>query len=156
MATGQSDWARRGRRFLILVPGLMAPIVLLVLSIQSFIHESAIYYSLPLAERMADGDPFSADAGVFLAGVGIVVALLLFVPPLLVGLPRRLRLWAAIVAIALLLLPLLIAFGSAPDSGVWGVVALLSFVYVPILAIARLLTQSRRIAASRPQLDGGS
>jgi hypothetical protein len=147
MTTGQSVWASRGRRFLVSAPGLIAPVVLLVLSIQSFVHESASYYSLPVAERMADGDPFSADAGMFFAGVGIAAALLLFLPPLLAGPPRRLRLWAAIVAIALQLLPLWIASDFARHGDARGWVALVLFAYVPVLVVVRLVRQAQAVAS---------
>jgi hypothetical protein len=156
MTSRHSSWARRGRRFLITTPGLIAPAVLLVLSTRSYDQESAHYYSLSLAQRLADGDPFPANAGMLFASVGVAIGLLLFVPPLLVGLPARLRLWAAIVGIVSLLLPLWVAFSFATDASIWALVALLSFAYTPILAVTRLIVQSRRAAVPGPQPGGSS
>jgi hypothetical protein len=147
MTSGDDKRGRRMKGLLRAAPGLVAPVVLLVVCIMSFAHEAQTYYALPLAERTADGDPFSADAGMFFAGVAIVVALLLFVPPLLAALPARLRVWQGVVVIILEALPLLAAAGAGSLLG-W--LAFAGFAYVPVLALVRLLGQHRAQAPQGP------
>ena len=119
-----------------------------VVCIWSFVHEALYYFSLPLAERTADGDPFAADAGMFFAAAGIAVGLLLFLPPLMAGLPRRLRPWVGIVAVVPQLLPLWAAGDLAKAGIAWSWVAPVLFAYVPALVVARLLLQRRAGAPS--------
>jgi hypothetical protein len=137
----------RTRRLLLAAPGFVTPAALLVLCIQWFVDESQYYYSLPLPERMADGDPLSADAGMFVAGVGIVCLVLLLLPPLLAALPRRLRIWQAVLALVMQALPLLIAWDAAIGGSMRGWLAFLGFVYVPILVIIRLVLGPRAAAS---------
>lgn len=138
----------RAQRLLLAVPGLVAPAVLLALCVAWFVGERATYYALPLAVRRdADPDPLSADAGVFLAALAIVVALLLFAPPLLAALPGRLRVWQAIVVVILEALPLLVA---ATSGSLLGWLAFVGFAYVPVLALVRLVSQHRAQAPPKP------
>ena len=136
-----SVWNRQ-KRFLVLLPGLIAPAAVVVVCIWSFVHEAIFYFSLPLAER-ADGDPLSADAGMFFAAFGIAVGMLLFLPPLVAGLPRRLRPWVGIAAVVPQLLPLLAAGDEAKAGVALGWVALVLFAYVPALIVVRLILQRR-------------
>ena len=141
----------RGRRFLATVPGLLAPLILLAICVRMFVSEAQGYYALPVAIRSADGDPFSADAGMMLAAAGIAFALLLLLPPLLVGMPRRLGFWTCLAALLLQALSLFAAI-SVADSGsgrAW--LALLLFAYVPVLALVRLVRQHRLAVPSAPQ-----
>jgi hypothetical protein len=131
----------RMRRLLLAVPGLIAPAVLLAYSVAWFVEERSAYYALPVAVRNdPDPDPLSADAGMFLAGVAIVVTLLLFAPPLLAALPSRLRVWQAVVAILLQALPLFIAAGT---QSLLGWLAFAGLAYVPLLVLVRLVGQHR-------------
>jgi hypothetical protein len=123
--------------FLRVTPGLFAPTLLLSVCIAWFVHAAQVYYALPLAERTADGDPFSANADMFFAGMAILVALLLFVPPLLAGLPSRLRTWQAVLALGLQALPLAVAVMFADTT--LGLLALVGLAYVPALVVVRLV-----------------
>jgi hypothetical protein len=141
----------RANGLLVAIPGLVAPVVLLALSIRLFAHEWHQYYAVPEAVRNdPDPGPIGADAGLDGATLAIAYALLLFLPPLLVALPRRLRLWMAILAIVLLLPAALVLVTFVADRTAWGAVALLALVYIVVLAVVRLLQQALRrpVAAS--------
>jgi hypothetical protein len=147
-------WNPRG--MLRAAPGLIAPAALLAWSVGWFAQEVSRYYSLPAAERAADGSPLSPAAGPFFAGVAIVCTLLLFVAPLLAALPSRLRVREAVVALVLQVLPLWIALGVALGDSWYttlGWLAFVGFAYVPALAVVRL-TMQRRSAPRRSISEG--
>jgi hypothetical protein len=152
VTSGDDKRRRRARGLLRAAPGLITPAVLLVACIRWFVHAVEAYNALPLAPRTADGDPFSANADIFVAGMGIVCVLVLFAPPLLAGLPGRLRVWHALVAVALQVLPLYIAFAAGTES-LLGWLAFCGLAYVPALALVRLVTQRRAAAPHGPMSE---
>ena len=143
-ATG--DHSRRSRlaeRLLLTALGLVAPAFLLALSVAWSVREWHAYQALPAAVRNdPDPDPLSADAGMYLAGMAVVFALLLFAPPLLAALPARLRIWQAVIALAVQAPALLIAWDLATHGSTVGLLALIGLAYVPALAIVRLVRSS--------------
>ena len=143
MDTDSRKWSWRSRRSLAWIPGLIAPIAILVIGLQWFISGSAEYFSLTPVARLADGDPFPADAGMFAAGVVIVFGLLLLLPPLLIGFSRRLRWSTGLVVVAIQLIPLWIAWDFAKGGSFRGCLILLLLAYVPVLLVVSLVLQAR-------------
>jgi hypothetical protein len=143
MNAAPRKWSCRSRRFLVSTPGLIAPVAVLALGIQWLIRASAEYFSLPPVARLAGGGPFSADAGMFAPGVVVVFGLLLFLPPLLVGLSGRLRWWTGVAAVGLQLIPLWVAWDFAKVGSIYGWLVLLLLTYVPVLLVVMLVLQAR-------------
>lgn len=138
------------------IPGLIAPVVLLALAVRLFVHEWHGYFGLPAAARN-DPDPLiPADTGLEVAALAIAYALILFLPPLLVALPRRLRLWMAILAVVLLVPAALVLLTYLVDRTAWGLVALLAVVYIMVLAVVRLVQQALRGSVATPAGSPGS
>jgi hypothetical protein len=154
VTSGDEKRRRRAKGLLRAAPGLVAPVVLLAVCIRWFVQEAQGYYALPFAQRTADGDPFSADAGMFVAGVGIAIALLLLAPPLLAGLPVRLRVWQVIVALAVQSLPLWVAATSIATA--LGRLELVGLAYVPALVVARLVLRRPIVAPPSSVGEGNS
>ena len=158
MTATRGNWDGLGRRLLALLPGLILPVASLTLCARSLVHETASYYALPLSVRTSDGGPLGWDAGMDLAGVLLVLSLIALLPPLLVCLPKRLRMWQLFAAIAVQQFLLFTALISALEGDVanWGRLAL--YAYVPTLGIVRLVLQARaeRAAELPPVSDGVS
>ena len=154
MTAEPSFWNRRGKGLLVALPGLIVPVAFLAACAWFFVQQAVWYFSLPLADRTADGDPFSADAGMFFAVAGIAVALLLCVPPLLVALPTRLRLWHCIVAMGLQLLALWVALEFALGGSGWARAAFILLIYVPGLMLFRLVQRFRTAPPPRRTAPG--
>jgi hypothetical protein len=113
-------WTLR-HRFLLAVPGLVPPLVLLGVCLYWLVSE---FDSLHIN-----------DFGGYLLSIGISAALLLCLPPLLVALPRRLRPWHCLIALVLQF------FGLYLGGVTYGVFGVAVLAYVPALVAYRLLRQ---------------
>jgi hypothetical protein len=122
------------------------PVVCLVLGVVVFVGGARFYYSLPVAERQADGDPFSADAGIWLGAVLVLFALLLTALVVGAALPRRLDSGLGVfLLIGSLVVLGLVAWGAMGFGDGWFTAGIcLPFAYVPSLTIFRLAWQSSR------------
>jgi hypothetical protein len=123
-------------RLLAVLPGLAAPVWLIVQAAQEFVSEWHWYFSLPVDVRTDGSAPLSASAGLYLAAFVIVVGLLLVLLVVSIALPRRVWLAWAILA-SVLSIGLAWAFGAS-DASVG-----LDFLYLPILAAVRITWQRR-------------
>jgi MFS family permease len=123
-------------RILAAIPALIAPSWVIARAAQEYVEEARWYYSLPMHERLADGDPFSASSGMDLAGFAIAAGLMLALISLSVALPRRLWLWWGLV-VSLLALGLAWLFVSS------GAPVGLGFLYLPVLVALRTWWQRR-------------
>ena len=114
-----------------------------------FVVTARDYFAMPLAERTADGDPFSADAGMWLGAVLVLFAF--FAAGIAVGaaLPRRLDtgLAIALLVASLLVLGLIVLVAVWAGSGWMSLAVCLPFAYAPVLTIVRLAWQSTRGAS---------
>jgi hypothetical protein len=131
-------WSRR-TRFLTAIPALLPGVIVAVFGVVWFVSEARFYLSLPMSERMADGDPLSAEAGMAFAGAVIVAGLLWLVPGLVTTLPKRFNLALMVAAIILGAIPLVLGFSFLHRIYVW-----LPFAaYPPVLAMLRFFLQRR-------------
>lgn len=119
----------RRRRLLHTTLGLVAPVLLLVACVVTIVQDRwvAIY-----------------------AAAAIVACVVLLAPPLLAGLPERVRVWQVGCILALQAVPLWMALGAATSGSPLGLLALAGFAYAPVVAIARLVVQQK--AATSPDL----
>jgi hypothetical protein len=134
-------WSRR-RRILAAIPGLIIPLSFAGVGVAAFVSGWHFYFSLPAAQR-ADGDPFPADAGMWLGVALVVVALLLAALAVGAALARRLNVgWGVTLLIASLgIMGLAIWTAVSVPLGWWSMCAV-PFAYVPALIVVRLLWQS--------------
>jgi hypothetical protein len=147
--SGEARAWREGqrRRLLLAVPGLVAPVALLVTLVVWTVGWIADYHSMPLAQRLeADDAPIGTGGAMFLITLAFLFALLLLVPPLLAALPSRLRLWAGALAAVIQLLPLWASLSIITSGSAWGWLAFLLLAYVPTLVVVRLVGQSHALA----------
>jgi hypothetical protein len=124
--------------WLLAAPGLVAPAALGIYCVVWLVYQ--------LMEDARYPESLLPGLGWFVSAGGVVVALLLFGPPLLVALPSRLQLWQAILAVLVQTVPLYV---SAVSASLLGLLAFASFSYVPVLAAVRFLVARR----STPSLD---
>jgi hypothetical protein len=142
--TGTRGATRSGRlaRWLCAVPGLVTPVVLLVASISYLIQQTRLYITPPAGDAAQDVR-FDPGTEIVFAALWIVGCLLLLLPPLLVALPARLRIRVAILASLLQVPALVVAVTYLDDGSALGLLMLLCSAFVPALAIARLVAQTR-------------
>lgn len=127
-------WLRHRRGLLLAGPGLIVPLV-------GIVREVLWYASLPASLRAADGDPVPYG---FALQMVFVIFLLSCMPPLLIALPRHLRLSHCIAAAGLQLIPMCIALAIAVlDERDRGWIAFALLLYVPALMAYRLLRGDR-------------
>lgn len=151
MAMTSGDKRHRTSGLLRAAPGFIMPAFMLVWCVRWLWLEAGVYDSLPSSERTSGGSlDFLAAADVIVATVGVACMVLLFLPPLLVGLPHRVRVWQAVVALTVQALPLLASLYVAVGGSVEALLALLGFAYVPVLVIVRFVLQARTLRPSDP------
>jgi hypothetical protein len=139
----------RRRRLLLAVPGLLAPVALLVAIVVWTVGWIADYYSLPLAQRLeADDAPLGTGGVMFLTTLAFLFALLLLVPPLLAALPSHLRLWVGVLVVIIQLVPLWASLSLIISGSAWGWLAFPLFAYVPTLVVVRLVGESHTLASA--------
>ncbi len=130
------------------MPGLIGAAWLIVAAARARAHEVALHG--PLAPVFDDWDSFLPDFGLFLAECAVLVGVMVVVLTLVVALPRRLWEWWGVLA------PVLAVFaGGGPvvmavavvegyaGTSVFATITLLCYLYIPLLAIVRLIWQGR-------------
>ena len=146
---------RRGRRIraLAVLPGLLAPAIVVALGAVAWGRAWTDYWSVPSALRglqMAGGG--AADTRLLDAAAIVGVGLALCLAPLAVTVPRRLSTWCGVVAVVGGAVCLGLMVGRVLPAGVYGAFDLALFVslaYTPALGLWRLRRERHRRTAAR-------
>jgi hypothetical protein len=134
-------WSRR-LRAAAMIPALVAPAIMTAAGVYGFIDGARYYYSLPMTQRLEDGDPFSPDAGMYFGAFIVFCGLLTLVPAVLAVLPRRLSLALAVVAFGVGMLPVMVFAGGMVERDALGALGV-AYAYVPGLVVVRRYLQNR-------------
>jgi len=146
---------RRGRRVraLAVLPGLLAPAIIVALGVVAWSRAWTDYWSVPSGLRglqMASGG--AAGTRLLDAAAIVGVGLALCLAPLAVTVPRRLPTWCGVTAVVAGAVCVGLMVGRALPAGVYGAFDLalfMSLAYTPALGLWRLGRERRRRAAAR-------